>query len=67
MIDNVYFVIFSETLAWASAQIHCQCSVSESRVVLQKSAALSSSDVSTTGKETSFVPSRGMDMFTSDI
>ncbi|XP_077988860.1 RAB6A-GEF complex partner protein 2-like [Glandiceps talaboti] len=44
------------TLAWASAQIHCQCNISESRVLLPSSA---SSEQSKSGNETTFVPSRG--------
>ncbi len=46
-------------LAWASAQIHCQCTVSESRVALPKTPQLTTADVSSTATETSFVPSRG--------
>jgi len=45
-------------LAWASAQLLCQCSVSESRMVLPKS-PLTSAEVTTTGNETSFIPSKG--------
>lgn len=46
-------------LAWASAQIHCQCSVSEARMFLPKSTRLSAADVTTTGNDTSFIPSKG--------
>ena len=46
-------------LAWASAQIHCQCTTSESRVVLPQTSQLTTADVSSTATETSFVPSRG--------
>lgn len=49
----------THTLAWTSAQIHCQCTVSDSRVVLPKVNTLSSSEVTTTGDQTSFLPSRG--------
>ncbi|OWF54079.1 RAB6A-GEF complex partner protein 2-like [Mizuhopecten yessoensis] len=49
----------SECLAWASVQIHCQCSVSETRVHLIRSERMSTEEVSTTGCDTSFVPSKG--------
>ncbi|XP_064608765.1 RAB6A-GEF complex partner protein 2-like [Liolophura sinensis] len=48
-----------DQIAWASVQIHCQCSVSESRVKLVRSNSLSTEEVSTTGCNTSFVPNRG--------
>ncbi|XP_052245821.1 RAB6A-GEF complex partner protein 2-like [Dreissena polymorpha] len=48
----------SDSLSWASAQIHCQCSVSESRVFLPKALHLSSEDINTSA-DTSFVPSKG--------
>lgn len=48
-------------LAWASAQIHCLCSVSENRVVVPKSlrrdSIVSVQGVST---DTSFVPAKGI-------
>ncbi|XP_070543034.1 RAB6A-GEF complex partner protein 2-like [Ptychodera flava] len=44
------------TLAWASAQLHCQCNISESRVVLPRQP---SNDMSNSSNDTSFVPSRG--------
>lgn len=46
-------------LAWASAQIHCQCSVSDTKVILPKQPLLTSAEVTTTGNETSFVPNKG--------
>ena len=47
-------------LAWASAQIHCQCSVSEARVTLPKSTKLTPTEMAAVaGNNTSFVPSRG--------
>lgn len=49
----------ADSLSWCSAQIHCQCSVSESRVFLPRSHQLSTEDVSSTGCDTSFVPSMG--------
>ncbi|XP_045167413.2 RAB6A-GEF complex partner protein 2-like [Mercenaria mercenaria] len=48
-----------DSLSWASAQIHCQCSVSESRVFLPRTDQLSTEEVSTSGCDTSFVPSKG--------
>ena len=54
--------IFSEgpdSLSWSSVQIHCQCTVSESRVYLVRSHQLSTEEVSTTACDTSFVPSKG--------
>jgi hypothetical protein len=49
----------SITLAWASAQIHCQCSVSDSKVELAKTQGLSAAELTTTGSETSFIPYKG--------
>ena len=46
-------------LSWASVQIHCQCTVSESRVYLVRSHQLSPEEVSATACDTSFVPSKG--------
>ncbi|RUS80875.1 hypothetical protein EGW08_011346 [Elysia chlorotica] len=48
-----------EVLAWSSVQIICQCTVSESRVQLPRTTALSTEEASTTGCETSFVPNKG--------
>ncbi|XP_046562639.1 RAB6A-GEF complex partner protein 2-like [Haliotis rubra] len=47
------------SLAWASVQIICQCTVSESRVILPRAQNLSTEDASTTGCDTSFVPTKG--------
>jgi len=48
-------------LAWVSAQIHCQCSVSENRVMLPAdSTQINASDVAVSSSETSFVPFRGL-------
>lgn len=51
----------TDRLAWASAQIHCQCSVNESRVKLPTRIDRSSNELSTDSNAscTSFVPSRG--------
>lgn len=46
-----------EVLAWASVQLHCQCSVSESKVHLPHSRKLSTEEVST--PDTSFIPNKG--------
>jgi len=43
-------------LAWVSAQIHCQCSVSENRVVLP----VDSTQVAVSSSDTSFVPFKGL-------
>ncbi|XP_059161656.1 RAB6A-GEF complex partner protein 2-like isoform X3 [Physella acuta] len=48
-----------EILAWSSVQIICQCTVSESRVLLPRRSILSTEEASTTGCETSFVPNKG--------
>ncbi|XP_014662258.1 PREDICTED: RAB6A-GEF complex partner protein 2-like isoform X2 [Priapulus caudatus] len=49
-----------EVLAWASAQIHCQCTVSEARVRLPKSPLPTQAEVVTaTNGSTSFLPNRG--------
>ncbi|CAD5115553.1 DgyrCDS4517 [Dimorphilus gyrociliatus] len=48
----------SVQLAWASAQIHCQCTTNESRISIPKSEP-TSADLSSSANETSFVPSRG--------
>ncbi|ELT87220.1 hypothetical protein CAPTEDRAFT_153233 [Capitella teleta] len=58
---NVTFTNVSQKLTvklgWASAQIHCQCSMSETRVIVPKNAQLTTSDIP--GNRTTFVPSRG--------
>lgn len=46
----------AETLAWASAQIHCQCSINESRVVFPNS----SDRMRHSQSSTSFVATRGL-------
>ncbi|XP_041361064.1 RAB6A-GEF complex partner protein 2-like [Gigantopelta aegis] len=48
-----------DCLAWASVQVICQCTVSDSRVQLPRSQLLSAEDASTSGGETSFVPNKG--------
>jgi len=48
-------------LAWVSAQIHCQCSVSENRVVLPAdSTQINASEIAVSSSDTSFVPFRGL-------
>ncbi|XP_029839022.2 RAB6A-GEF complex partner protein 2-like isoform X1 [Ixodes scapularis] len=46
-----------ENLAWASAQIHCHCSVDEAKVHFPKSP--SQEQMATGSKDTSFIPCRG--------
>lgn len=50
-----------ERLAWASAQIHCQCTANESRVIIPKRLSQIPGQLSpeTATSSTSFVPSRG--------
>ncbi|KAH7962412.1 hypothetical protein HPB52_015963 [Rhipicephalus sanguineus] len=47
-----------ENIAWASAQIHCHCSVDESKVRFPKSP--SQEQIATGSKDTSFIPCRGL-------
>ncbi|KAK2178048.1 hypothetical protein NP493_564g01023 [Ridgeia piscesae] len=47
------------TLAWASAQIHCQCNVTEGRVAIHPPTQLTTAQVTTSGNDTAFVPFRG--------
>ncbi|KAH7965542.1 hypothetical protein HPB49_008694 [Dermacentor silvarum] len=46
-----------ENIAWASAQIHCHCSVDESKIRFPKSP--SQEQMATGSKDTSFIPCRG--------
>ncbi|XP_054721072.1 RAB6A-GEF complex partner protein 2-like [Uloborus diversus] len=46
-----------EVLAWASAQIHCQCTVDDALVKFPSSA--SQEELATASQETSFIPCRG--------
>ncbi|XP_023241130.1 RAB6A-GEF complex partner protein 2-like isoform X1 [Centruroides sculpturatus] len=48
-----------ENLAWASAQIHCQCSVDDTKVKFPISTSLSQEELATASKDTSFIPCRG--------
>uniref|UniRef100_T1IMB0 furin n=1 Tax=Strigamia maritima TaxID=126957 RepID=T1IMB0_STRMM len=48
-----------ETLAWASAQIHCQCSVNDSKVQFPLTNSISQEELATNNKETSFAPCKG--------
>ncbi|WAQ94480.1 RGP1-like protein, partial [Mya arenaria] len=45
-----------DSLSWASAQINCQCSVSESRVFLPRMHQLSSEDISTSITYSEIIP-----------
>jgi len=63
----MFFVVFVcrkmkvAKLAWVSAQIHCQCSVSENRVVLPAdSTQIKASEIAVSSSDTSFVPFRGV-------
>ena len=54
----------TDRLAWASAQIHCQCTVNESRVILpatnsRMDRTLNQISADSNASCTSFVPSRG--------
>lgn len=46
-----------ETLAWASAQIHCHCSIDDALVKFPSSA--SQEELATASQDTSFIPCRG--------
>ncbi|XP_042889914.1 RAB6A-GEF complex partner protein 2-like [Penaeus japonicus] len=48
-----------EVLAWGSAQIHCQCSVNESRVRLAAASPKQAEERAVTNADTSFAPCRG--------
>lgn len=48
-----------DCLAWASVQINCQCSVSDTRINLPNTRKLSSEEISPSSSDTSFVPNRG--------
>ena len=48
-----------ERLAWASAQLLCQCSVSESRIILPATDETEKNTRNGIESSTSFVPSRG--------
>ena len=50
-----------ETIAWASAQIHCQCTINETRVKMPENEqkSLQESVPKTEDATTSFMPSKG--------
>jgi len=48
-----------EHLAWSSVQIICQCTVSESRVILPRRHVLSPEDAASNGGDTSFIGNKG--------
>lgn len=48
-----------ETLAWASAQIHCHCSVNDAKVRYPLTSSLSQEELAIYNKDTSFAPCKG--------
>lgn len=50
-----------ETIAWASVQIHCQCTINDSRVQLPEAdrKSLQETVEKSEGATTSFMPSKG--------
>lgn len=48
-----------EVLAWACAQISCQCYINETKVILPKSRAQYQKDIENIEKGTSFMPNKG--------
>ncbi|KAG1673630.1 RAB6A-GEF complex partner protein 2 [Nymphon striatum] len=48
-----------ETLAWASAQIHCQCSVDDNKVQIEQIPIHIQEEAAISNEETSFAPCRG--------
>jgi hypothetical protein len=54
-------VLGIETIAWASAQIHCQCTVNDSRVTMPENDKTPFQEVvpKTEQATTSFIPSKG--------
>ncbi|XP_076068766.1 RAB6A-GEF complex partner protein 2 isoform X1 [Oratosquilla oratoria] len=48
-----------EVLAWASAQIHCQCSINEAKVRLPAQSPKAAEEQAVTNADTSFAPCRG--------
>lgn len=48
-----------ETLAWASAQIHCQCSVSDDKVIFSSNSPVAQEELAISNKHTSFAPCVG--------
>ena len=48
-----------ETLAWACAQISCQCFINDTKVLLPKSRAQYQKDIENVEKNTSFMPNKG--------
>lgn len=48
-----------ETLAWASAQIHCQCTVSDDKVIFPSTSPVAQEELAVSNKNTSFAPCVG--------
>ena len=48
-----------EVLAWACAQISCQCYINETKVILPKSRAQYQKEIENIEKGTSFMPNKG--------
>lgn len=48
-----------ETLAWASAQIHCQCTVSDDKVIFPSNSPVAQEELAVSNKNTSFAPCVG--------
>lgn len=58
------FLLFSDTeevLAWASAQIHCQCTVDDALVKFPSTA--SQEELATASQDTSFLPCKGRNIY----
>lgn len=54
---NCFCSDIEEVLAWASAQIHCQCTVDDALVKFPSTA--SQEELATASQDTSFIPCRG--------
>ena len=54
-------VLGIETIAWASAQIHCQCTINDSRITIPENDKKNLQEVvpKTEQATTSFIPSKG--------
>lgn len=58
--NPIYYSDVCETLAWASAQIHCQCSVSDDKVIFSSNSPVAQEELAISNKHTSFAPCVGM-------
>lgn len=67
--EILYFNCFcsdiEEVLAWASAQIHCQCTVDDALVKFPSTA--SQEELATASQDTSFIPCRGKHSYTYEL